>query len=167
MPPNMRVLFGIIVGLVIGAGGVWFLGTSRGKSAVHSTGEQIENSGKSARDSIQERLRAWDLRPEDVKEDLARTGEVIRDRARQASQAIADGSADTRITTSIKTKLLTNRETSALNISVNTTAGVVTLSGPVNSTEEISKAMVLAMDTEGVRRVISTMQVKPKATKQS
>jgi len=163
----MRVALALFMGLIIGAGGVWFMGSSHGKSAIHSTGEQIENSGKSARDSIQERLRAWDLRPEDVKEDLAKTGEVIRDRARQASQAIADGTADARITTSIKTKLLTNKDTSALNISVNTTAGVVTLSGPVNSTEEISKAMVLAMDTEGVRRVISTMQVKARPAKQS
>jgi len=163
----MRVVLALIIGLAVGAGGVWFLGTSRGKSAMHSTGEQLENTGKSARDSVQERLRAWELRPEDVKEDLAKTGEVIRDRARQASQAIADGTADARITTSIKGKLLANRETSALNISVNTTAGVVTLSGPVNSTEEISKAMVLAMDTEGVRRVISTMQVKPRPPRQS
>ena len=163
----MRVALALFMGLIIGAGGVWFMGSSHGKSAMRSTSEQIENSGKAARDSIQERLRAWDLRPEDVKEDLAKTGEVIRDRARQASQAIADGTADARITTSIKTKLLTNKDTSALNISVNTTAGVVTLSGPVNSTEEISKAMVLAMDTEGVRRVISTMQVKARPAKQS
>jgi hyperosmotically inducible protein len=163
----MRVVIALFVGLVIGGGAVWFLGTSHGKSAVHSTGDQIESTTKAARDSIQERLRAWDLRPEDVKEDLAKTGEVIRDRARQATQALADSTADARITAAIKRKLLTNKDTSALNISVNTTAGVVTLSGPVGSTDEISKAMVLAMDTEGVRRVISTMQVKPKAAKQS
>lgn len=163
----MRVVLALIIGLAAGAGGVWFLGTSHGKSALRSTGEQIESSSKAARDSVQERLRAWDLRPEDVKEDLAKTGEVIRDRARQAGQAIADSTADARITTAIKTKLLTNKDTSALNVSVNTTGGVVTLSGPVNSTEEISKAMVLAMDTEGVRRVISTMQVKPRPPKPS
>jgi hyperosmotically inducible periplasmic protein len=163
----MRVVIALFVGLVIGGGAVWFLGTSHGKSAVHSTGDQLESTTKTARDSIQERLRAWDLRPEDVKEDLAKTGEVIRDRARQATQALADSTADARITAAIKRKLLTNKDTSALNISVNTTSGVVTLSGPVGSTDEISKAMVLAMDTEGVRRVISTMQVKPKAAKQS
>jgi hyperosmotically inducible periplasmic protein len=163
----MRVVIALFIGLVIGGGAVWFLGTSHGKSAVHSTGDQLESTTKTARDSIQERLRAWDLRPEDVKEDLAKTGEVIRDRARQATQALADSTADARITAAIKRKLLTNKDTSALNISVNTTAGVVTLSGPVGSTDEISKAMVLAMDTEGVRRVISTMQVKPKAAKQS
>src|SRR5438874_6714596 len=150
----MRVVLALFIGLIIGGAAVWFYGTTSGKAAVRTTGDQIESTSKTARDTIQEKLKAWDLRPEDVKEDLAHTGEVIRDRARQASQAIVDGTADARITTAIKTKLLGNKDTSALNISVNTTAGVVTLSGPVNSTEEISKAMVLAMDTDGVRRVI-------------
>src|ERR1051325_8413819 len=102
----MRVVIALFVGLVIGGGAVWFLSTSRGKSAVHSTADQIESSTKAAHDSIQERLRAWELRPEEVKEDLAKTGEVIRDRARQATQALADSTADARITAAIKRKLL-------------------------------------------------------------
>src|SRR5438552_418378 len=162
----MRAILALIVGLMIGAVAMWFYGSTRGRSTVHGTGQQIETGAKSARDSIQERLKAWDLRPEDIKEDLSRTGEVIRDRARQASQAIADSTADARITGAIKAKLLANKDTSALNISVNTTVGVVTLSGPVNSTDEISKAMVIAMDTDGVRRVISTMQVRPRGARQ-
>ena len=47
---------------------------------------------------------------------------------------------------------------------MNTTEGVVTLSGSVNSAEDISKAMLLAMDTDGVREVISTLQVKGKVS---
>jgi hyperosmotically inducible protein len=163
----MRIVLALVIGLIVGGTAVWFYGTTRGQATVRTTGEHIDSTTKTARDAIQERLRAWDLRPEDVKEDLARTGQVIRDRARQASQAIADGTADARITGAIKAKLLANKDTSALNISVNTTSGVVTLSGPVNSTEEISKAMVIAMDTEGVRRVISTMQVRNKQAKAS
>ena len=56
--------------------------------------------------------------------------------------------------------VLGNRELSALSISVNTTEGIVTLSGTVSSAEDISKAMLLAMETDGVREVISTLQVK-------
>jgi osmotically-inducible protein OsmY len=163
----IRTILALLLGLLVGAGAVWFYGTRQGKSAVHSTGQSIESTTRSARDAIQEKLKAWELRPEEVKEDLTRTGQVIRDRARQVGQAIADGTADARITGSIKGKLLGNKDTSALNISVNTTAGVVTLSGPVNSTEEISRAMVLAMETEGVRRVISTMQVRTKPARPS
>jgi hyperosmotically inducible protein len=71
---------------------------------------------------------------------------------------------DARITAAIKAKLLTSKELSAWNISVNTTAGVVTLSGIVDSPDEIGRAMVIAMDAEGVREVISTLQVKKSST---
>jgi len=37
---------------------------------------------------------------------------------------------------------------------------VVTLSGTASSYEAISKAMLIAMETEGARQVVSTIQVK-------
>ena len=101
------------------------------------------------------------LRPEDIKEDLARSGQVVRRQARDAGKAIADATADARTTAAIKTKFLGDRNLSALSISVNTTAGIVTLSGTAPSAEAISRAMLLAMETDGVREVISTLQVKP------
>jgi len=156
----MKAFIMLVVGVLIGAGAVWFYGTRQGKSTVQATGEQIETATKSARDAVQEKLRVFDLRPEQVKEDLAKTGQVVRRKARQAGQAIADATVDARTTAAIKGKLLANRDISALSISVNTTAGVVTLSGTVNSPEDISKAMMIAMDTEGVSEVVSTLQVK-------
>src|SRR6266487_663180 len=156
----MKAFFILLVGIVLGAAAVWFYSTKQGKSAVRATGEQIESTTKSARDVVQEKLRVLDLRPEQVGEDLARTGQVVRRKAREAGQAIADATADARVTGAIKAKLLADRELSALSISVNTTEGIVTLSGTVSSPEHISKAMLLAMETDGVREVISTLQVK-------
>jgi hyperosmotically inducible periplasmic protein len=156
----MKAVVMLVIGILIGAIAVWFYGTREGKSTIQSTGDQIENATKSARESVQEKLRVLDLRPEQVKEDLARTGQVVRRKARQAGQAIADATADARITTAIKGKLLSSRDLSAFTISVNTTAGIVTLSGTVNSADDISKAMMLAMDTDGVTEVVSTLQVK-------
>jgi osmotically-inducible protein OsmY len=158
----MKIVITLLVGIVLGAAAVWFYHTSQGQSTVRAAGEQIENGARSARDGLQEKLRALDLRPEDIKEDLARGGQVVRRKAREAGHAIADATADARITTAIKGKLLANRELSALSISVNTTGGVVTLSGPVTSAEEVSKAILLAMETDGVREVISTLQIKAK-----
>ena len=131
----------------------------RGQAA----GQKVETAAKSARDAAQDELHVLHLRPEDIKDELARTGQVVRREARQAGQAIADATADARTTAAIKAKLLASRDLSALNISVNTTAGVVTLSGSCLSSEHIGKAMLLAMETDGVREVISTLQVKPKA----
>ena len=80
---------------------------------------------------------------------------------RQAGHAIADATADARITAAIKARLVTSRDLPAFNLSVNTTAGVVTLSGAVSSPEQVGKAILIAMETDGVREVVSTLQVKP------
>lgn len=158
----MRVLLALIVGLALGAGVVWYFQYGRNHSRMQEATNQVENAAKSAGDAIQEKLRVLDLRPQDVKNELARTGQVVRRKAKEAGQAIADATADARITAAIKGKLVASRDLSALSISVNTTGGIVTLSGTVPSTEAISKAMLLAMETDGVKEVISTLQVKPK-----
>src|SRR5437016_1546568 len=150
----MRVVVALIIGVVVGAVAVYFYTSNQGKSKVRSTGQQIEHTAKSARDSIQDRLREWNLQPESIKEDLARTGRVVRQKAQAAGQAIADNTADARITAIIKGKLLANKDLSVLSISVNTTDGIVTLSGSVDSPDDIGKAMMLALDTDGVREVI-------------
>jgi hypothetical protein len=156
----MKIFFALLVGIAVGASAVWFCSTKQGTSAVHSTGDHVESSAKSARDMLQEKLKMLDLRSEDIRDDLARSGQVVRRKAREVSKAIADGTADARTTAAIKGKLLANRDLSALSISVNTTSGVVTLSGSVSSPEDIGKAILVAMETEGVREVISTLQVK-------
>ena len=161
----MKAFLMLLIGIVIGVAAYWVYSTKAGKSAVQKTGDQIENAAKSARDAIQEQVRVLDLRPEQIKEDLARSGQVVRRKAREAGRAVADATADARITTAIKTKLVASSELSALSISVNTTEGVVTLSGTVPSAEHISKAMLLALDTGGVTEVISTLQVRPLAKK--
>jgi hyperosmotically inducible protein len=90
---------------------------------------------------------------------------VVRRKAQEAGAAIADATADARVTAAIKAKMVANRDLSALRISVNTTAGVVTLAGTVNSPEDIGKAMLVAMETDGVTQVVSTLQVTMKSGK--
>ena len=159
----VKIFLGLILGIVIGAAGFWYFNTADGKSRVQGTSEQIQNAAKSAGDAIHAKLKVLDLRPEDIKDDLAHSGQVVRRQARDAGKAIADSTADARTTAAIKAKFLGDRNLSALSISVNTTAGVVTLSGTAPSPDAISHAMLLAMETDGVREVISTIQVKPPA----
>jgi osmotically-inducible protein OsmY len=96
----------------------------------------------------------------DIKDELARSGKVVRRSAHDAGAAIADASADARITAKIKAKLIADRELSAWNISINTTDGHVTLAGTVSSPELIGKALLLALETDGVRDATSNLQVK-------
>jgi hypothetical protein len=159
----MRTFLVLVLGLGLGAAAVWFYSNYRNDPRMRSAGQKVENAAKTTRDAVQDKLRTLHLRPEDIKDELARTGKIVRREANEAGHAIADATADARTTASIKGKLLASRDLSALNISVNTTAGVVTLSGFVSDPEHISKAILLAMETDGVREVVSTLQVKPKA----
>jgi hyperosmotically inducible periplasmic protein len=154
----MRFLLALIIGIAIGAAAIWYFGSHQ--SSVKSATTQIEDAAKSAKDTVEEKLRVLDLRTNDIKEELAKTGRVIRKKAGEAGKAIADATADARTTGAIKTKLLASKDLSALSISVNTTEGIVTLSGSVPNSDSIAKAMLLAMETDGVKEVISTLQVK-------
>jgi osmotically-inducible protein OsmY len=107
-------------------------------------------------------LKSWRLDPDSISDELKRTGRVIRDKTSQAGQAIKDATADARVTGAIKAKYVKDPDLSAWDIHISTTDGVVTLSGTVASADLIGKAMELALDTDGARQVISTLQVKPK-----
>ncbi len=143
---------------------MWYYSSEQGKARVKGTTEQMQNAAQSARDSLQEKLRSLNLGTNDIRDELARTGRIVRQKASQAGKAISDATADARTTAAIKAKLLTHRELSGLSISVNTTDGIVTLSGSVPAAEDIGKAMVVALETDGVRQVISTIQVRPAKT---
>jgi hyperosmotically inducible periplasmic protein len=60
---------------------------------------------------------------------------------------------DTAITTKVKTGLLGDPMVSAFAISVETSRGVVSLTGIVNSAGERTRAIQIAQETGGVRRV--------------
>ncbi len=169
----MRVFMALVIGVIIGAAAIWYLGSGHSdpnlraagdkvQDAAKSVGEKMEDTAKSARDAVQDKTKDWHLSSDDIKADLEKTGTVIRQKAQDAGKAIADATADARVTAAIKAKLVASKDLSALDISVNTTSGTVTLSGSVTSAENVSKAMMLAMETDGVNQVISTLQVKPK-----
>ncbi len=67
--------------------------------------------------------------------------------------------SDQWITTKVKSKLIADDMVKARNINVDTTAGVVTLRGIVFSSREKERAIVLARETKGVRRVTSHLKI--------
>lgn len=158
----MRVLLSLIIGIVIGIAAVWYFEHNKNNSQFNSAGEEIKNTAQSAGNALNEKLKDWRLDRESITNELARTGRVMRDKANNAGKAISDATADGRVTAAIKAKLVKEPDLSAWDIHVSTTDGVVTLSGTVSSPDLIGKAMEQALDTDGARQVISTIQVKPK-----
>jgi hyperosmotically inducible protein len=68
---------------------------------------------------------------------------------------------DATITARVKTALLNDPDVGGLAINVDTSLGVVTMSGVVKSPTEEQRAVAVARRVGGVRDVRSTLQVSP------
>jgi len=67
---------------------------------------------------------------------------------------------DTTITNTVKSKLAADPETSALRINIDSSNGVVTLSGSVPTAAEKAEAERTARSTQGVRQVVNNLTVE-------
>src|ERR1051325_10781709 len=133
-----KLLFGFLLGLVVGIGGYWYIETTQHKDPLRYAGEQVVSGADKAKKTIQDKVS--EISADQIKEELARTRMVVREKARVVGQAISDVTANARITAAIKAKLITEPGVPGLNINVDTTDGLVTLSGTVSSHEEVAKA---------------------------
>lgn len=76
------------------------------------------------------------------------------------SATLGNAADDTAITARVKSKLLAESEISSLDISVETTNGVVQLTGDVTNPAQIQKAAQVASSAEGVKSVQNQLKVK-------
>ena len=153
-----KFTIGFIIGIVITVTGVWFYGEQRVRA--RETASQQEGVTAQAKEAVQNAANSLSTNAENLKDELAQKGKVVRQKVQDVGDAIADATSDTRTTATIKGKYLGSPDLSVMSISVNTTGGKVTLSGTVTSAEDLGRAIKLAEDTEGVNEVISTIQVK-------
>lgn len=110
--------------------------------------------------ALDAKLEAWHLTSGDIEKELTQTGKVVRRQMSEFGAAIADAASDTKVTTRVKAKFALDKELNGFSIGVTTTDGRVTLTGNVTTAKQISRAMMLALETEGVREVSSTLKVK-------
>lgn len=99
---------------------------------------------------------------EEVREGAEATKEAARDTKAAAGRAAERTGAvigDAAITSAVKSKFLIDSAVSGLKIDVDTSNGVVTLSGMVATRQEADRAMSLARDTDGVRSVMNNLRV--------
>ena len=155
-----RLLIGFILGVAAGGFGVWYFQQQSGPAGTPETArEPVSTTAERVKSAVQRNVP--DIRTDDIKRELERGGMVVREKFTKAGEVISDATADARTTAAIKGKLLKEPGLGSLSISVDTTDGLVTLSGTARSHEEVAKAVKLALETEGVRKVVSTLQVKP------
>jgi len=169
----MRGFFnGLLLGVILGAVGYWFV---QNKAREHPAAEQraeaaaaqartsAGEAGRHLSDALKAKLEALDLRSDQIKDELARTGKIVRRKALDLGGQVADAAADARIVTVIKAKFAADPDLSVWQITVASEQGRVALSGTVSAEENIGKAVALALEADGVRDVTSTITVKPKS----
>jgi osmotically-inducible protein OsmY len=156
----MRNFFiGLALGVILTAATGGYFIIRKQKSVQHAQ-DVTAAALQHAVDSVEAKLMAWHLTGADIENELDHTGKVVRRQMGDFGAAVADAASDAKITGKIKAKLAIDRELSALTISVTTTDGRVTLAGNISSAKQIGKAIMLALETDGVREVSSTLKVK-------
>src|SRR6185436_6425604 len=131
----MRVLLALILGIVIGAGGYWFIEKRDADLKIEAKGsadgERVTVSGK----------------------DLKAKADEVGQELKHAGTKAAEFAGDAAITAAVKVKLAADPNISALKIDVDTLDGVVTLNGHVASAGLIDKAVEIAKTAPGVKDV--------------
>jgi len=162
---------GLILGIVLGAVGFWFV---QKKAREHPEAEQrFEHSAAQLRgnaseaahnmsDALRAKLDTLELRPDQIKDELTRSGKIFRRKAQDPGEQTPDAVSDARVITDTKARYAADPTLSASNISVASSQGHLSLSGTVTSPEDIGKAVAIALDMDGVRDVTATLEVKPK-----
>ncbi len=145
----------IVLVVVVVAVGMFVLGWNFGDRTVEvdDTGQAVGTAGRTAA----EETRAAGERAADKGRQVgAEVGERVGAAADTAGRALADGS----LTAKIKSKMALDDTVKALNLDVDTTAGVVTVKGYVRTEAERERALRLARETDGVIRVVDNLRVR-------
>jgi hyperosmotically inducible protein len=137
------------------------------KEAAAKTGDALETAADktktavvSAWDATGDKLKEWKLTPADLKEDLAKGGRIVRSKSANVAEKTGEVFDNARVVTVINGKLVADRDLSALKINVDADSGIVTLKGTVKSAELLGRAIGIALDTDGVRQVVSLLTVE-------
>jgi hyperosmotically inducible protein len=95
----------------------------------------------------------------DAKAKTEEYGHDAKVKTEKAAEKTGEVITDAAITSEVKTKFLAEPGVSGLNINVDTDNGVVTLKGTVKSKAEADKAVMIARNSKGVKRVINDLKI--------
>ena len=130
------------------------------KEVASDVADKTKEVAKDVKNAVSDKLTEWKLTPSDIGRDLEKGSRVVRNQTVAAGEKVASVADNARIGTVIKAKRVGDSDLSAFKIDVDADAGVVTLKGTAHSPGSIGKAILLALDTDGVTQVISLLTVE-------
>ena len=127
-----------------------------------SYSESVEQAAREAKekteDAAQEAKEKTENVAHDAKVKTENAAREVKAKSENAADKTGEALTDAAITSAVKTKFLAEPGVSGLNINVDTNNHVVTLTGMVKSKAEADKAMMIARETKGVRRVVNHLK---------
>jgi hypothetical protein len=130
-------------------------GTSR------PTGSETPGPSGAAERTTRGKVSDLDLSVETIAQELRATGRVVRRKVVEAGRQLEESTRDTRTTARLKARFALDPALKAREVHVDTADGRVTLTGRVESAEELARAIRMAVEEDDVLEVTSTLQVSP------
>ncbi len=159
----MRMLLRLIVVVLLVVAVVWLVQNRSFGRPGQEVRAGIDSAVRGTKEAVKDLH--LNLDAQQIGEELKRTGRIVRSKAAQAANKMAEVTEDARTTAAIKAKLAADPDLSVLDISVDTTDGRVTLAGRVDSPDDIARAVRIALERDDVHEVISTIRVSPVESK--
>ena len=148
----MRFILTLLIGVALGIAAVWYFNHNKNNSQFSTAGQEIKSTAQNAGNALSDKLRSWNLDRENITNELAHTGSVIREKAERRRQGPQRRHRRWPRHRRHQGQYVKDSDLSAWDIHVSTTDGVVTISGTVASPELIGKAMAEALETAPATR---------------
>ncbi len=160
-PPRVMkaAIFFLLIGAVVGAiGWRYYQRTQNPTTAqrIDHLADKTRQAASDTQEAVTSKTEDLKLSPENIRQELAQSGRVVRSKVR----VVGDRIDDARIIAVLKGKYVVESNLSALAISVECRAGAVKLTGSATSPENIGRAITLALETSGVHNVVSQLVVR-------
>jgi hyperosmotically inducible periplasmic protein len=120
-------------------------------AAAATTGTLREGANEAGREVREEAAEGADA--------TKRLGREAQTKASEAASRTGEVLTDAAVTSAVKAKLLADSAVSGLKIDVDTKDGVVTLNGTAATNGEADRAIAVARESDGVKRVISHLRI--------
>jgi hyperosmotically inducible protein len=131
---------------------------ARNTNGVNSVVDNLRVGPAAATSGAYDRDREAD-RDRDYSESAEQTARDAKEKTEHAAEKTGEVLSDAAITSSVKTKFLAEPGVPGTSINVDTNNHVVTLTGTVKSKAEAAKAVAIARETKGVKRVVDHLKV--------
>jgi hypothetical protein len=159
----MRFVFRLFLLFVLVIALVWvfrapILGVVAG-TWPRQTGSEGRGASGTAEPRAQGRLSDVDFSVERIAEEMKATGRVVRRKVAEAGRQLEESTRDARTTARLKARFALDPGLKARQIDIDTRDGRVTLTGRVDSHEEVARAIRMAVEEDDVLEVASTLQV--------